>query len=96
MSLIHTGGCRPGHGEVIPSLRPQEEGGFMSSLDIIRAWKDEDYRSSLSEADRVKVPVHPAGAIEVAAVEMEQVSGGMVIIPVTRCTPGAYRCKPGR
>ena len=33
----------------------------MSSAEIIRAWKDADYRSTLSV-----VPVHPAGQIEFA------------------------------
>ena len=31
---------------------------------IIRAWKDEDYRLSLSEAERAVLPGHPAGLVE--------------------------------
>lgn len=30
-------------------------------MDIIRAWKDADYRNSLSEAERAALPAHPAG-----------------------------------
>jgi mersacidin/lichenicidin family type 2 lantibiotic len=30
---------------------------------IIRAWKDEDYRLSLSEAERAVLPGHPAGLV---------------------------------
>ena len=31
---------------------------------IIRAWKDEDYRAGLSEIERAALPVNPAGLIE--------------------------------
>ncbi|MBV8228592.1 MAG: mersacidin/lichenicidin family type 2 lantibiotic [Planctomycetaceae bacterium] len=48
----------------------------MSRLNIIRAWKDEEYRLSLSEAERALLPDHPAGLIEVAEEELDQVSGG--------------------
>jgi mersacidin/lichenicidin family type 2 lantibiotic len=48
----------------------------MSNRDIIRAWKDEDYRLSLSEAERALLPEHPAGLIEVAIAEMDGVGGG--------------------
>ena len=33
----------------------------MSKIDIIRAWKDEAYRQSLSEAERTRLPENPAG-----------------------------------
>jgi mersacidin/lichenicidin family type 2 lantibiotic len=36
----------------------------MSHRDIIRAWKDAEFRSSLSEAERAMLPSHPAGSIE--------------------------------
>ena len=48
----------------------------MSRLNIIRAWKDEEYRLRLSEAERALLPDHPAGLIEVAEEELDQVSGG--------------------
>ena len=37
----------------------------MSKADIIRAWRDTEYRQSLSEGDRALIPSHPAGATEV-------------------------------
>jgi mersacidin/lichenicidin family type 2 lantibiotic len=43
----------------------------MATLDIIRAWKDEDYRLSLSEAERALLPAHPAGLIELTDVELD-------------------------
>jgi mersacidin/lichenicidin family type 2 lantibiotic len=36
----------------------------MSTLDVIRAWKDEEYRASLRESEIVLLPAHPAGAVE--------------------------------
>ena len=49
----------------------------MSIKNIIRAWKDEDYRLSLSEAERALLPEHPAGLIELSGAEMDGVNGGM-------------------
>jgi mersacidin/lichenicidin family type 2 lantibiotic len=48
----------------------------MSIKNIIRAWKDEDYRLSLSEAERALLPEHPAGLIELSGAEMDGVNGG--------------------
>ena len=36
----------------------------MSALNIIRAWKDPDYRRSLTAEQRARLPAHPSGAIE--------------------------------
>ena len=36
----------------------------MSELDVIRAWKDEDYRASLRDSDLALLPANPAGAVE--------------------------------
>ena len=48
----------------------------MSIKDIIRAWKDEDYRRSLTEAERALLPKHPAGLIELSGAEMDRINGG--------------------
>ncbi len=48
----------------------------MSKMNIIRAWKDEDYRLSLSEAERALLPEHPAGLIELSGAEMDGDGGG--------------------
>ncbi len=48
----------------------------MSIKNIIRAWKDEDYRLSLSEAERALLPEHPAGLIELSGAEMDGIAGG--------------------
>ena len=49
----------------------------MSNSDIIRAWKDEDYSSSLSEEQRSQLPENPAGIVELSDEDMEVVAGGV-------------------
>ena len=36
----------------------------MTPNDIIRAWKDPNYRAGLSATQQAQLPTHPAGAIE--------------------------------
>lgn len=50
----------------------------MSNFDIIRAWKDEEYRNSLTEEQRSQLPENPAGQIQLSDEEMEAVAGGYV------------------
>jgi mersacidin/lichenicidin family type 2 lantibiotic len=49
----------------------------MSNLDVIRAWKDEKYRLSLSEAERALLPAHPAGLLELTDAQLTDVVGGI-------------------
>jgi len=48
----------------------------MSHVDIIRAWKDEDYRLSLSDAQRSQLPESPVGLIELSDLDMGLLAGG--------------------
>jgi mersacidin/lichenicidin family type 2 lantibiotic len=43
---------------------------------IIRAWKDEAYRNSLSDTARALLPEHPAGFLELTDEELGHVAGG--------------------
>ena len=36
----------------------------MSEQDVIKAWKDEEYRFSLDKEARALLPAHPAGLME--------------------------------
>jgi mersacidin/lichenicidin family type 2 lantibiotic len=49
----------------------------MSNIDIIRAWKDEKYRSSLNDEQRSQLPKNPAGTIELSDSVMENLVGGV-------------------
>jgi mersacidin/lichenicidin family type 2 lantibiotic len=47
----------------------------MPNVDIIRAWKDEEYRLSLTDAERAMLPDNPAGLIQLEDEEMKAVLG---------------------
>ena len=49
----------------------------MASIDIIRAWKDLEYRNSLTEEQRALLPANPAGLVELTEEELEEVAGGV-------------------
>ena len=51
----------------------------MKHLDVIRAWKDPEYRLGLSEAERALVPAHPAGLITLTDAELDSVGGGWLL-----------------
>ncbi len=44
-------------------------------LDIIRAWKDETYRGSLSQEQQAQLPANPAGELELSDAELQSVHG---------------------
>jgi mersacidin/lichenicidin family type 2 lantibiotic len=48
----------------------------MSYLEIIQAWKDEEFRLNLSEAQQALLPKNPAGLIELTDAELEVAVGG--------------------
>ena len=49
----------------------------MCKLDVVRAWKDEEYRLGLSEAERSMLPANPAGLMEISDSELGAVGGGL-------------------
>ena len=60
----------------------------MSELDVIRAWKDEEYRASLIDSDLTLSPANPAGAVELLLVDLD--SAGANENPVSY--PGMCTC----
>jgi len=52
----------------------------MSPNDIIRAWKDEEYLSSLSAAEQAGLPPDPAGAVELFDRDLGDVDGGSTTV----------------
>jgi len=48
----------------------------MNVATIIKAWKDEAYRQSLSDAERALLPVNPAGLLELTDEDLAYVAGG--------------------
>ena len=45
--------------------------------DIVRAWKDEDYRQNLSEEQLSTLPANPAGEMELTDSDLESISAGL-------------------
>jgi mersacidin/lichenicidin family type 2 lantibiotic len=75
------------------------------SIDIIRAWKDPDYRSGLSSEELASIPVNPAGEalsdIEAAMITAGQQdaevtinSGGLICTLSGECSPSGKCCNP--
>jgi mersacidin/lichenicidin family type 2 lantibiotic len=64
----------------------------MTTVETVKAWKDEDYRDALTQTEREKLPANPAGVIECgpAALGGESALGpGAVLQPVMFRT---FRC----
>jgi mersacidin/lichenicidin family type 2 lantibiotic len=55
------------------------------NVDVIRAWKDDVYRESLTAQQRAQLPGNPAGAIELTEAELAGVDGALtpVLIGLT-------------
>lgn len=59
----------------------------MSHENIIRAWKDTDFRNSLSKKERLLLPENPAGLVELVDSELGAAAGGL---RCTICTGGPF------
>ena len=64
----------------------------MSNFDIIRAWKDEKYRNSLTDEQRSQLPANPAGMIELSDQEMAALAGGKAKITGSGTGNGNCAC----
>ena len=49
----------------------------LTKRDIVRAWKDEEYREKLSEEERAQLPGNPAGVVELPDSDLAAVGGGI-------------------
>jgi mersacidin/lichenicidin family type 2 lantibiotic len=50
----------------------------MNKQDVVRAWKEEEFRIGLSAEQQALLPENPAGLIELTDSELEHVEGGNV------------------
>jgi mersacidin/lichenicidin family type 2 lantibiotic len=51
----------------------------MSNIDLIRAWNDEEYRDTMSDADRATLQEKMSGMVELSDSDMEALTGGSKI-----------------
>ena len=54
----------------------------MSKIDIIRAWKDEEYRNTLSPEELALLPTNPAGIVELTDEALDDLvaQGGNAVV----------------
>ncbi len=73
----------------------------MRATSVIRAWKDDEYRLSLSDSELALLPEHPAGAIELTDAELGATAGA-AIVPLASlvcaswmlpCPSGYFSCR---
>ena len=65
------------------------------SINIIRAWKDEEYRKRLTDAERATLPEKPARMIELTDADLNAVIGGADTTPQLECTGALGCCSSG-
>jgi mersacidin/lichenicidin family type 2 lantibiotic len=51
----------------------------MSKNETIRAWKDPEYRASLTAEELASLPSNPAGLIDLSDADLGEVAGGLII-----------------
>ncbi|MEQ8384702.1 MAG: mersacidin/lichenicidin family type 2 lantibiotic [Coleofasciculus sp. A1-SPW-01] len=62
----------------------------MANIDIIRAWKDEEFRNSLSEEQKAQLPDNPAGLVDLTDEEINGVQGGFTFASTLKGRCGAF------
>jgi mersacidin/lichenicidin family type 2 lantibiotic len=64
--------------------------GAMKKKDVIRAWRDGEYYSSLSNEERAALPDSPALVVDLGDDVLASISGGCSYVPCSTsamCTP---------
>lgn len=62
----------------------------MNKEQIIRAWKDETYRTSLTVRQLAELPHNPAGVVELSGEELGSAAGGYIVETTERLV--SYGC----
>ena len=71
-----------------------EDKSSPTNIDIERAWKDEEYRNSLTPEQLARIPTNPAGEAELNEAELDEVTGGgtVTLKPTAQCSKLAQTC----
>ncbi len=64
----------------------------MLNVDVIRAWKDEEYRLGLSAEQRAALPENPAGLVQLSNEDLNATQGGWGVF-TNNCTNYTTRCE---
>jgi mersacidin/lichenicidin family type 2 lantibiotic len=62
-----------------------------NKIDVIRAWKDPEYRATLTEEELAALPANPAGMTELTGERLAHVTGGVVLTTAPTCTMLSWR-----
>lgn len=54
-------------------------------IDVVRAWRDEEYRNSLTEEERASLPESPAGLATINDSVLRSVTGGCATMMTLTC-----------
>lgn len=68
-------------------------------IDVVRAWRDEEYRDSLTAEEQASLPENPAGIAVVDETALRSVTGGVLSKQIDpSCTTFVWSCnlKPGQ
>jgi mersacidin/lichenicidin family type 2 lantibiotic len=70
----------------------------MRRIDVIRAWRDPEYRATLSSEELSRLPSNPAGLVELSDEELGRASGIDAIPSTTapECTMSTWNHGPRR
>jgi mersacidin/lichenicidin family type 2 lantibiotic len=63
----------------------------MKKIDVVRAWRDEEYRNSLTEQQRASLPENPAGLASVSDDVLRSITGGCCTTE-TKCSRAICSC----
>jgi mersacidin/lichenicidin family type 2 lantibiotic len=67
-------------------------------VDVIRAWRDEEYRNSLTAEELASLPENPAGVATVDEASLRSITGGVSSKQIDpSCTTFVWSCvRPGQ
>ena len=54
-------------------------------IDVVRAWRDEEYRNSLTQEERASLPENPAGLAVINDSVLRSVTGGCATMMTLTC-----------
>lgn len=62
------------------------------TVDVVRAWRDEEYRSSLSVEERAGLPENPAGLATISDDTLRSITGGCCLSANDGCSRPVCSC----
>lgn len=61
-------------------------------IDVVRAWRDEEYRDSLTAEERAGLPENPAGLATISDETLRSITGGCCLSYNDGCTRAVCSC----